>query len=660
MSVPTPDQLKAQIAEKVGLPITQVDEVLTGQGVSLVAVPPANRSIDISRITFSGTRINTEWDGPFEETFDFPYGVTAFITNENLRGKSSVLELVTWALRGKPRDLRSDVQPWFNRITLEYAINGIPMAVILTKQETGFVADIVRAIDATTLRAYLAGQTGPEAVNVVASALSESQFASVQDETMMTLLGFDPITNFQKHAGSDQGAARTNTWPAYYGGIHLPRNSDLLFGDTVFAGLPARILQMYCNVPLMGTYIRLATLVRVQRQDEANIVRRATEDAAARSGERTNIEADLTALAVQLAALPSASGRSFSVVSEELRDAERDLDAATADSREAGRTFLEAKAARQDEEVRANSDRETELAEVLFQGLNPAHCPRCEQKFEAQRTQRELSDHECAVCTKEIPTSPGHVDDSTDDAEDVTDALEALQQAEDAAKESAATAAAAASAARVRVDTLAAELTTASRADEFTDRLKIQLEQSRLRGRLEGFTDGEVETTTSETVLVLQAALDLLKDVTAEAAAQLFRELDAEIFAIGRKLGIDNLDAVELNRNGGMRVVTAGVEESFKNLSGGERVRLRVAVVVALLRVGHRSGVGSHPGLVLLDSPGDELTVEAEATLLRELDSLKDELPTLQVLVASDEPAAVLGHLPDNHIYSSLDGSPLW
>ena len=216
---------------------------------------------------------------------------------------------------------------------------------------------------------------------------------------------------------------------------------------------------------------------------------------------------------------------------------------------------------------------------------------------------------------------------------DVTDALEALQQAEDAAKESAATAAAAASAARVRVDTLAAELTTASRADEFTDRLKIQLEQSRLRGRLEGFTDGEVETTTSETVLVLQAALDLLKDVTAEAAAQLFRELDAEIFAIGRKLGIDNLDAVELNRNGGMRVVTAGVEESFKNLSGGERVRLRVAVVVALLRVGHRSGVGSHPGLVLLDSP---------------------------VLVASDEPAAVQGHLAEDHIYSSLDGSPLW
>ena len=159
---------------------------------------------------------------------------------------------------------------------------------------------------------------------------------------------------------------------------------------------------------------------------------------------------------------------------------------------------------------------------------------------------------------------------------------------------------------------------------------------------------------------MLEAALYVLSDFTAEAAGQLFAELDEEILSIGRKLGIDNLDSVELNRNGGMSVVTAGVQESFGNLSGGERVRLRIAVVAALLRVGHRSGVGSHPGLILLDSPGDELTVDAEATLLHELDVLRNELPHLQILVASDEPAAVQGHIPDDHIYSSLDGSPLW
>lgn len=662
MSIPTQDELKARIAKKSGLSVSQIDEVLTGQGVTLVPVPPVNRSIDISRISFSGARNNTQWDGPFEKSFDFRYGVTAFITDENLRGKSSVLELVTWALRGKPRDLRSDVKTWFNRIALEYAINGVPMAVILTKLETGFIADIVRATDASTLRSYVAGETGPEEVNIVAASLSESQFASVQDETMMTLLGFDPITNFQKHSGSDQGAARANTWPAYYGGIHLPRSSEILFGDTVFASLPARILQMYCNVPLMGTYIRLATLVRVQRQNEANIVRRATEDSTVRAEERNTIDAELKALDAQLAALPTVSGRSFDVVSEELREAEQDLATVTTESRDVAHTFNDAKAARQEEELRANSNRESELAELLFNGLNPAHCPRCEQKIEARRSQRELSDHECAICTKEIPfgTLPDDADDATDVAEEATDALEALREAETAAKASASAAADAVETARIRVNILVAELSAASQADEFTNSFRIRLNQSRLQGRLEGFTEDTVFTGASESVRVLEAALGILKEVTAEAATRLFTELDAEILTIGRKLGINNLDAVELNRNGGMKVVTAGVPAAFKDVSGGERVRLRVAVVMALLRIGHRSGVGSHPGLVLLDSPGDELTKDAEATLLRELDSLKNELPTLQVLVASDDPAAVQGHLPEDHIYSSLDGTPLW
>lgn len=660
MSIPTQNELKSQIAQKSGLPMSAVDEVLNGQGISLVPVPPVNRSIDVVRLTFNGTRTNTEWDGPFEQTFDFPYGVTAFVTDENLRGKSSVLEVITWALRGKPRDLRSDVQPWFERISLEYTVNGIPMAVVLTRTETGFVADVIRAADAMSLRAHLCGTGEPSAVNVVASGLSEAQFASYQDEAMMSLLSFDPITNFQKHKGSEQGVTRTNTWPAYYGGIHLPRNSDLLFGDTVFAGLPARILQMYCNVPLMGTYIRLNTLTRLQRQNETNLVRRVTEDAAARDEERASIRADLDTLEAQLDALPSESGRSFDTVTVELREAERNLDRASAESREASRTFAEAKASRQEEALRASRDRETELAEALFHGLSPAHCPRCEQKLEAQRTKRESSDRECAVCTKEIPDDAKHDDDSTDDSETALDALEALQAAEHAAEESATAAAASAEAARNHVSVLAAELTTASQSEEFTDRLRIQLERSRLEGRLESLPDRRPSPESSDTIRVLDAALAILKDVTTNEAYHLFAELDSEIVQIGRRLGIDNLDSVKLNRNGGMSVTTAGVEEAFKNLTGGERVRLRVAVVAALLRVGRRSGVGSHPGLILLDSPGDELTVEAETILLTELDSLKIELPTLQVLVASDAPTAVEGHLAADHIFSSIDGTPLW
>lgn len=662
MSIPTPDELINAIARRSSLPAETVANVLAGHGVSLVPVPPAQRSLDILRLSIKGKRVNTLWDGPFEKTFEFSKGVTALITNENLRGKSTILELITWGLRGTPRRLRDDVKPWFDRISLEYSVNGIPMAVVLQRQEHGFVADVFRASDDETLRSHLVGDSPSGEVHVLAKGLSEAEFAKQQDQMMLTLLALEPMTNFQKFRGSDQGRPQVNSWPAYFGGLYLPRaGSEVLLGDTVFAGLPARILQMFCNVPLMSTHIRLTTLSKQARQDEANQARRIAGDSSARAKERAALAVRLAEVQKQMESLPSGSSRSYEVVAAELRGAEQTLESAAAESRAAGRTFHEAKAARQAEERQLNDIRETELAAALFHGLLPKHCPRCEQTIESQRTELELSVHQCAVCTKELPALSDLDADEDGATEDASDVLEALKQAETAAKETAAAAATDEREAQKQVETLVAELSNTSRSDEFTKRLGLQLEEARLQGSLESATEGSVELETSESLVVLEAAVEELARVTRASAATVFDELNKEIVTLGRKFGIDNLENVELDRRGGMQVTTAGVQASFKNVTGGERLRLRVAVVVALLRVGHRAGVGSHPGLILLDSPGsDELTVEDEATLLRELDSLKNELATLQVVVASAEPAAVLGNVAQESTYSSLDGSPLW
>ncbi|MGC4939826.1 hypothetical protein [Kribbella sp. DT2] len=638
-----------------------MENVLVGHGVSLVPVPPAKRSLHLRRLSIRGSRVNTRWDGPFEKTFEFDDGVTALITNENLRGKSTVLELITWALRGSPRRLRDDVKPWFERIQLEYSLNEVPMAVVLTKADAGFVVDVLRAETEEMLHAYLVnGAAG--SVHVVASGLSENDFKAQQDQTMLTLLGLEPLTNFQKDSGSDQGRPRENTWPAYFGGLYLPpAGSEILFGDTVFAALPARILQMFCNVPLMSAQIRLSTLTKQVRQDESNQARRIAEDLAVRAGERGQLEAELADVERKLAALPSSSGRSYRTVVTELRQAEQDLDAAIAAHRSAKRTFDDAKLARQSEERRFNDDNETALAALLFQGLTPKHCPRCEQAIQAQRTVLEQSEHHCAVCTQEIDVVSDDEDDVRGEAEENVDGLEALRRAEEVAQETVKSFAEDEMRFSSRVAALTSELSTSSRSDEFTTGLGLQLEQARLTGRLESLPRGTGSLRPSDTLAVLDAATHVLNAATGAAARELFADLNAEIVALGNKFGIDNLEKVELNRQGGMKVTTAGVASSFKDVTGGERLRLRVAVVVALLRVGHRAGTGSHPGMLLLDSPGsDELTVEDEATLLRELDSLRSELPGFQVVIASAEPAAVVGVLPDENIYSSLDGGPLW
>ncbi|BCW05661.1 hypothetical protein [Arthrobacter sp. NtRootA1] len=660
--IPTASQIVEQISEKIRLPVDRVETILSAQGVSLFPTAPPRRSIDIRRLSFSGQRVNTKWDGPFEAIFTFQYGVTALITDANLRGKSSVLELITWALRGSPRSLRDDVRPWFERIVLEYAINGQPMAVRLRRSEEGHRADVYRANEAEALASFLDGEPVPAGgVHVLAEDLSTEDFKEFQDQLMMASLGLDPIFNFQKRKGSADGDARENTWPAYFGGLYLPRaGSDILFGDTVFAALPARILQMFCNVPLMGEQIRLTTLKKVLQQDQANQRRRLSEDAAARASDRQTTLESFRAVEAQLAALPTTSARSYAAIIGDVRDAEAIWRTASAERRATQITFDEAKEIRQAEELRVNNQRETALAELLFHGLSPKHCPRCEQSIGVSRQQREVDEHECSVCARELPpVQPESAEEL--EPEETEDSLVALKAAEAAAQQSLENANQHEQALRDTLQNLTNELTLASASQERAEREALKLELARLEGRLESMPSTAYADETPETLRVVDATCEALNQITHKAALDIFADLNAQIAKMGREFGIDNLDSVELNRNGGMQVITAGVPTPFKKLSGGERLRLRVAVVIALLRVGQKSGVGSHPGLVLLDSPGaDELATEDETTLLKELDGLKDELPGLQVVIASAEPDAVLGHLPDESIYSRLDGGPLW
>ncbi|GAA3832652.1 hypothetical protein GCM10022226_62420 [Sphaerisporangium flaviroseum] len=53
-------------------------------------------------------------------------------------------------------------------------------------------------------------------------------------------------------------------------------------------------------------------------------------------------------------------------------------------------------------------------------------------------------------------------------------------------------------------------------------------------------------------------------------------------------------------------LLAAAVAPRNGSLTEGEQLRLKIVTTIALLRHGFRSGVGRHPGLLLVDSPGAE------------------------------------------------------
>lgn len=106
------------------------------------------------------------------------------------------------------------------------------------------------------------------------------------------------------------------------------------------------------------------------------------------------------------------------------------------------------------------------------------------------------------------------------------------------------------------------------------------------------------------------------------------------------------LESVKLGSNATLALTKGGEDTSFGKVTAGERLRLRIATAIALLRVGKERGLGRHPGLLIIDSPGAEEVSEIDlAALLGELQKITNETQGLQILVASANPTAIVGQL---------------
>ena len=135
---------------------------------------------------------------------------------------------------------------------------------------------------------------------------------------------------------------------------------------------------------------------------------------------------------------------------------------------------------------------------------------------------------------------------------------------------------------------------------------------------------------------IVKAAKREAEDRRTAAAETLLADLGKEIVDLAQAFGIPNLEEArpKLNAHLGLRI--GGVESAFGKRTAGERLRLRLATVVALLRIGARLGVGRHPGLLLIDSPGaEEMVEENVGSILKELSAVCEELGDLQLICAT-------------------------
>ena len=489
------------------------------------------------------------------------------------------------------------------------------------------------------------------------TAASAEEYARAVDAFMLDRLSLEPLL-----AAIKTGGVQTHRWASYFGALYPPAGRDpVLIGETVMAGLAGRLLTVVLDLPGAA----LLTRVRAARDAARN---RAKDDARAPAAGAVTADArreQLEALGRARAALNELAlrspERSASAVAADVTTLAGRLADAEADWTGAGALYRQARAARQHDERTLNDHRESAVARALFHGLDPAACPRCEAPVAAERKAREAESHACAVCAQ--PVAAADDAEAAREAEaELVDALGASSRAEAAAFVALQRAEVETVGLSERLEAAETELREARDAAATDERASLELAVARAEGALAVLPeDTPVQVDPADGVLdalVTELEADLI-----EASRALFDELGDEIAALARDFGIESITEIRINRAAALKIVKGGADAGgFSAQSPGERLRLRIATVLALLRIGHRRGIATHPGLLMLDSlKAEEVQDTDAAALLNALVAAAAETPGLQVLTTSADQSLPIGRLPDDAVIAPTGhDDPLW
>ena len=638
------------VATRANVAPERAAEVMDEMGIVLQPQPAAPVPLRVTRIAFTGTKTPSNEDPtPIDVDYAFEAGLTAVTSKKNLVGKSTILWLIRWALTGRrPSDLADDVREWIDHVTME-AVVGTETFIVDWSLRNG-------ATDAGSLRTSDGAGT---------SFTGQSGFEEAMGAFMLDRLRLSPTPwwKAQRGGAAGEGVVTHHGWPGYFPAL-LVRGDQVgvLLGENFEGGQAITLLQVFLGLPWALTHQSASTALKNLAHNQEATNRRAREDAKARNAVLKPTRDRLVAIISELSSLAGAPG----AVSPDEADAR--VQAFTGSSAAVANAAEQlAKAQQELELVRADADelakqlsalREDAVIVPLIGRVRPVACPRCTTVIADDRRAEEKSGH-CMVCDVplEAPeTEVAAIDEAANLAKSAQEAVDAATAAHAAATSAYANAVSAKERARAEVDNVSKASHATARARE------LQMERARLEGRVE-----QAETVVSaspdedDRQAVIAAAQTEAERRRAKAAKNLLDELGAEIVYVAQRFGFSLLEDASPKLNASLAMRVGGTDSSFGRRQPGEKLRLKLAMVIALLRVGERLGIGRHPGLLLVDSPGGEEMVELDVGhVLKELDDLCKEIPQLQIVCATARADDVRALLPDERIIHGEDWIQVW
>lgn len=635
-----------RVAQCSKRPVEDVQAILNQYNIVDSPTPPASRPLRVKWISFSGEKnikgevipFNFEWEPKAS-------GINVVASDSNLVGKSSIFQVMLWALRGEPKSLTTTVQSWIRRVEVDFLAGDRHVRVQF---------DVVDGVPNGAVELLLGDGKVIHSLPFSSSAVFKAHMNGV----MLDALALEPIATAREVSSQEKTVMYSDGWASYTGAFLFDSDSTALIGEATGTDLAQRLLQVFLGIPWATTLFQSRaamrvtdSLVKARKRKLGQLGNQSVQQMKDRLAQIAKQIADGTARDKALEQLALTRSRYEKLASEVSR-----LQAAT--------TVIDAEAAAGAEELlekkRTLLAIEEELAASRFLGkLSPTCCPRCTQTFESNRLKNESATGECSVCLTQVEEAPSidHEALKATTAKDITKLQKALvgvtTKALELKLEFENT--------RKQLEQSAEELAKLSASGTAQEEQKLRIESARLEGMLEA-VQKLVQTDTGEEaeLEVLTAATDCAKASVEEGAEEVLDRSGKLIRDLVTRLGMRDVEEVKLKRSAAVDVHKGGSVSSFTGLSAGERLRVRIATVIALLQASVQFGAGRHPGLLVIDSPGKEEV--ADANVEEMLDALS-ELATsvnIQLFVAFRGTARAKSHFSEEFCRLAEGDATLW
>lgn len=635
-----------RVAQSSKRPVEDVQAILNRHNIVDSPTPPASRPLRLKWLTFSGEKNIQGEVTPFKfEWAPKDTGVNVIASDDNLVGKSSIFQIMLWALRGEPKALTTTTQSWIRKVEAEFLAGDRHVRVRF---------DVVEGVPTGSIDLLHSDRS----VIHFLSFSSSDAFKAHMNSVMLDALALEPIATSRDVPSQEKTVMYADGWASYTGAFLFDSDNSALIGESTGTDLAQRLLQVFLGIPWATTLFQARaakrvtdSLVQSRKRKLGQLGNQSVEQMQNRLAEIRQQIADGTAREKALEQL-ELTRKKYEQLSFEVSR----LQAAT--------TVIDAEIAAGSQDLldkkRTLLAIEEEIAASRFLGkLSPTCCPRCTQAFASSRLKNEGTTGECSVCLTPVGDAP-EVDyealkaTTTKDVAKLRKALtNVTAKAQELKRKFEAT--------RKQLEVTAEEVAKLSASGTAQEEQKLRLEGARLEGMLEAVLK-LVQTDTGEEaeLAVLTAATDCAKDLVEAAAGEVLDRSSVLIRDLVKRLGMRDVEEVKLKRNAAVDVRKGGSESTFGGLSAGERLRVRIATVIALLQASKQFGAGRHPGLLVIDSPAKEEMADANVEEMLEALAELAASVNVQLFVAFRGTARALRHFPRERCLLAESKATLW